>query len=167
MSMDARIREATLSDLGEIYAIWRDGSAESLGSELPAGVDYEPVFKRRIEEQDEDFKLFVAEDDSGLLGWQGLAPFRSNPATRRLMAESSTYVRAGNLGVGRALIAHALSHADRSKLQYVVAFVARSNERTLRSALKAGFVHVGDLPMMNKEPFGPALAYIVYPAKRG
>lgn len=163
--MDVTIREATMGDLHEIHTIWRDGLAESLGSDLSADVDYEPIFKQRIEEQDADFKVFVAEDDSGMLGWQGLAPFRSNPATRRWMAESSTYVRAGNLGVGRSLIAHALSHADRSRLQYVVAFVAKSNERTLRSAIKAGFVHVGDLPAMNKDPIGPVLAYIVYPTK--
>lgn len=164
--MDYTIREATPGDLEQVYEVWLDGVRHSLGMDPPAGVDYKARFAAQIAEQDENFKLFVAEDETGLLGWQALAPFRSNPATRHLMAESSTYVRTNNnkLGVGRDLALHALRHADHSKLQYVVAYVASTNERTIYSAQKAGFVLVGHLPNMHKEPKGPELAFLVYAA---
>lgn len=163
--MDYRIREATPADVDAVFAIWKEGALQSLGTSLPEGVDFRARFHQQVAEQDENFKVFLAEDERGLLGWQALAPFRSNPAVRHLMAESSTYVSAasGKLGVGRDLILHALRHADHSKLQYVVAYVASTNERTLYSAQKAGFHLVGMLPPMHKEPQGPQLAFLVYP----
>lgn len=158
------IRQATLDDLDQVYEVWLQGVAQSLGGAPDPAVDHRARFRRQIEEQDDDFKLFVAIDDEGVVGWQALAPFRANPAVRGLFAESSTYVRTTNAraGVGRDLIFHALGHADRSRLQFVVAYVAITNERTLYSAQKAGFTLVGTLPSAQKPPAGPPLAFLVY-----
>jgi L-amino acid N-acyltransferase YncA len=161
------IRDATLADLDQLYQIWLDGLSQSLGtSELPPG-DHRSHFERLVREQDKNFRIFVADGgEAGILGYQGLAPFRANPVTRHLMAESSTYIRpdSSKANVGRDLVFHALRHADASDIQFIVAYVAITNERILIGAQRAGFQLVGYLPKNNKAVSGAPLAYLVYSA---
>jgi L-amino acid N-acyltransferase YncA len=167
MTAEYVIREATVADIEQIYDIWREGLKQSLGtSDLPS-TDNRGHFERLVREQDANFKIFVADGGAqGILGFQGLAPFRANPITRHLMAESSTYIRpdAMRANVGRDLIFHALRHADGSQIQHVVAYVAITNERTLIAAQRAGFQLVGYLPKNTKASGGAPLAYLAYPA---
>ena len=161
------IREATLDDVDQIYGIWREGLKQSLGTADLPSTDNRGHFERLVREQDHNFKIFVADSgDKGILGFQGLAPFRANPITRHLMAESSTYIRPDSMkaNVGRDLAFHALRHADGSEIQFVVAYIAITNERTLIAAQRAGFQLVGYLPKNTKTSGGAPLAYLAYPA---
>ena len=166
MTTDYTIREATLDDVDQIYEIWRSGLTQSLGTaDLPAG-DHRANFEKLVREQDANFKVFVAVNDTGVLGFHGLVPFRANPLTRNLMAESSTYIRADSMkaNVGRDLAFHALRHADVSEIQFVVAYIAITNERTLISAQRAGYQLVGYLPKNTKTTSAAPVAYLAYPA---
>lgn len=166
--MEYAIRPATLADVEQIFEIWLEGLSQSLGTPFQATQRHRDDFERVVREQDDDFKVFVAEDvaNGRIYGWQSLVPFRANPLVRGNMAELSAYTRreATRNNVGRDLIFHALRHADQSRLQYVVCYVAKTNERALMIAQRAGFMMVGTLPTMQREPGGPDLAILAYPA---
>jgi L-amino acid N-acyltransferase YncA len=161
------IREATLKDVEPIYAVWQEGFKQSLGSDVPDGIDFPKYFLHKVESQNETYKIFVAEEDGAIVGWVSLSPFRSNPAVVELFAELSLYTKTGhqNLGVGRELLVHCLAHADRSRLQYVVAFIAATNRAAMKLGMQIGFLHVGTLPRPPKSPTMPEVAYNVYPCK--
>lgn len=165
--MERIIRPATIADLDTVYSIWEEGLKVSLGRDLPAELDKREYFSKQIREQDEDFKTFVVHSDEGkVVAWSSLVPFRANPVTRTSMAELSTYVGAASThqNVARDLLLHTLRFADQSSLQYVVAYIAVTNERTIQIAQRGGFTVVGVIPPMARKPAGPQLAYLVYPA---
>lgn len=160
--MEFRIRPADVEDSSAIYQIWRDGSAISLGAELPTTVDYEPQFREKIGQQDDTFKFFVAEGEDGVIGgWISLTPFRSNPAVRQVMAELSAYVRTDMLrsGIITRLIEHTWKHAERTPLQYINAFISSANQTALVAAINVGFLIIGTLPASPKSN-APPLTYI-------
>lgn len=160
--MDFRIRPATIADTAQIYRIWRDGSAISLGAELPSELDYEPYFRERVAAQDAIFKFFVAEDETGAIaGWVSLTPFRSNPVVREAMAELSAYVRTDvvRTGVVRKLVNYCFHHAEQSPLLYVNAFISSANEPALIAALANGLLFVGSFPQSPKSS-APPLVYL-------
>ena len=161
------IREATLDDVRPIHAVWQEGFKQSLGSDVPDGIDFPKFFLHKVESQDDTYKIFVAEEGGAIVGWVSLSPFRSNPAVVELFAELSLYTKTGhqNLGVGRELLARCLSHADHSRLQYVVAFIAATNRAAMKLGMQVGFLHVGTLPRPPKQPTMPEVAYNVYPCK--
>lgn len=164
---NVRIRQATMDDVEPIFSIWNEGFRQSLGSDPPDDVDFPTFFRHKVETQDETYRIFVAENDEGIAGWVSLSPFRSNPAVVELFAELSLYTRPGhhNLGVGKALLAHCLQHADHSRLQFVVAFIATTNRAAMKMGMQVGFLHVGTLPRPPKEPDMPEVSYNVYPCK--
>lgn len=161
------IRQATMDDVAPIYGIWSEGFRQSLGSDPPGDVDFPTFFRHKVETQDDTYKIFVAEENGGIVGWVSLSPFRSNPAVVELFAELSLYTKMGhhNLGVGRDLLDVCLEHADRSRLQFVVAFIATTNRVAMKLGMQAGFLHVGTLPRPPKQPNMPEVSYNVYPCK--
>jgi L-amino acid N-acyltransferase YncA len=160
--MDPRIRSAVVADADSVHRIWREGSAVSLGAELPTSIDYADAFREKIEQQDDTFKLWVGENDAGeVIGWLSLTPFRSNPAVREVMAELSAYVRIDQArsGVVKRLLQNAWDHCERTPLQYVNAFISSNNEPALLAALSTGFLIVGTLPASPKSS-APPLVYL-------
>jgi L-amino acid N-acyltransferase YncA len=160
--MNIRMRTATVADTAQIYKIWREGSAISLGAELPSEHDYEPYFRERIAAQDDTFKYFVAEDEAGtILGWVSFTPFRSNPVVREAMAELSAYVRPDVVrgGVVSKLVQYAFTCAERTPLLYVNAFISCQNEPAMVAALANGFLFVGSFPQSPKSS-APPLVYM-------
>ena len=161
------IRQAILDDVEPIFGIWNEGFRQSLGSDPPDGVDFPTFFRHKVETQDDTYRIFVAEHQGEIVGWVSLSPFRSNPAVVELFAELSLYAKAGhhNLGIGKELLQHCLAHADRSRLQFVVAFIAATNRAAMKMGMQVGFLHVGTLPRPPKQPNMPEVAYNVYPCK--
>ncbi len=160
--MEPRIRTAVAGDAAAIHRIWREGSAVSLGAELPTSIDYEAAFRDKISQQDDTFKFFVGESEDGeVIGWLSLTPFRSNPALREVMAELSAYVDAdqSRSGVVKRLLQHAWEHCERTPLQYVNAFISSTNEPALGAARSAGFVVIGTFPSSPKSS-APPLTYL-------
>jgi L-amino acid N-acyltransferase YncA len=161
------IRQATLDDVEPIFGIWSEGFRQSLGSDPPDGVDFPKFFLHKVQSQDDTYRIFVAEHQGEIVGWVSLSPFRSNPAVVDLFAELSLYAKDGyhNLGIGKELLQHCLAHADHSRLQFVVAFIAASNRAAMNMGMRAGFLHVGTLPRPPKQPNMPEVSYNVYPCK--
>jgi L-amino acid N-acyltransferase YncA len=159
------IRRARLEDLDEVLQIWMESQEHPFEQRLNEMEDYEQALRKKIERRDSIFQLWLAEDQEGrILGWQSLSPLTSDPITKHLYAESSTYIRSGqgNQGLEKALIAHALAHARRSSLQCVVTIVAESNRVALYTGEELGFSQIGTLPTAPKNPEMPGFAFLIY-----
>jgi L-amino acid N-acyltransferase YncA len=160
------VRSAELGDLKTIVDIWMAGVEISLGTRPPAANDYHAYFKRRLNAQNDVFKVFVVENETGdVVAWQSLSPFRSNPAVSGVMAELSAYSSPDHTPGRPTLLGleETFRFADASPLHYVVAFIAGNNPKALRLAEHLGMQKIGTFPVAPQAPHLPPLAYLVYP----
>jgi L-amino acid N-acyltransferase YncA len=156
------MRDARPDELDEIYEIWRAGM-EQHGYELdPARREkYFAYLKGMMESQDDVFKFWVAEAETGqIAGWQALMPYANNPFSREFGGESSTYVRPSSQagGVAYILLYHVIAHAKATSLHHVVAFVAEDNKAIEQIGEKlGGWQRVGVIPPSSKPPKRPSM----------
>ncbi len=164
-----RVRQATIDDLDRVLKVWTAGVESSLGTPPPPTHNYKEYFAERLLDQTDIFSFTVAESAEGeVIGWISLAPFRSNPAVKGVMAEMSAYVDPAHVasGVTGFAVKSVLARADASDLQYVVAFTLESNTGVLTLCERFGFKRVGTYPVSPKAPDAAPLVYLVRPCAR-
>lgn len=105
------------------------------------------------------FGVVVAEQRGTLLGYCSLVPFRSAPALRSTMGESSICVResARARGVAQGLIARVTDAARYGGLEYQLAFIDRENAAAIATARSTGAERVGGLPASARNPQRPVV----------
>ena len=116
----------------------------------PEDKDYKTYFAERLLNQTEIFSFTCAETPDGkVVGWISLAPFRSNPAVKGVMAEMSAYVDPEHVATGITgfAVKSVLQKADASPLQYIVAFTLETNDGVLQLCKRFGFKLVGTYPV--------------------
>lgn len=163
------IRQATLNDLDRIYFHWKAGVGDALSYEKSSLWEvkekrYKEIFRKKFDEVDEIFNIWVAVKGSEVVGWQYLMPCENNPATRHLTGEVSTYVSPDHRGqgVGTILLKYALVHAKSTPLQYVIGYVSEGNKTIQSIVEKLGMVKSGEFPPPLKEPRGSAAYIYIY-----
>lgn len=162
------IREANVKDLENINFYWRSEIEMALAIDLdPVAEVQEERFKRafrdKFNEVSDIFKIWVAELDGKIIGWQYLLPFDNNPALHEVTAEVSTYVDPEHkaMGVGTSLLRNMEAHVLKTPLQYVVGYVSKGNDAMQEFAEKLGFQVVGNFPPPKKKPFWhPSVMYV-------
>jgi phosphinothricin acetyltransferase len=162
------IRDATLDDLDQIYFFWHGAVEQAIAMQLDPVKQaqeerYKEAFRQKFEEVDETYRIWVADLDGKIIGWQYLMPFENNPVFRHLTAEVSTYVAPDyrRSGVGTALLEHATMHAWGTSLQFVVGYISADNDAIRRVASRLGFRKAGEFPPPLKDPKG-GKSYIYY-----
>jgi len=94
------IRQLTPDDFETMYAIWEEGISAAVSNPALITSDrqvfYRQFFLTALSNQDHNFKIWGSFDDGALVGWQSLLPCQSAPMVWHKLAESSTYVKAGN-----------------------------------------------------------------------
>ncbi len=166
--ISTKIRQACLSDLDAMVNVWKAGSHQALGTELPKNIDYRLFFRQKIESQNECFKIWIEETPEGeLMGWQSILPFRNNPAVLHLMAESSTYISPvyHGKGVARRLLSHAVSEARKTSLRWVIGFCSADNTAVLSLATSLGFEVGLSLAADPHSPGQPGLQMLILDLK--
>ena len=163
------IREASVDDLKDIYFYWKEGVEQALAMELDpvqkAIEDhYKEEFRQKFDEVDGVFRIWVAEQDEKVIGWQYLMPYDNNPALRNYTAEISTYVAPDyrECGVGTALLQHGADHAKQTPLQYIVGHISEENEAIPGIAERVGFKKCGEFPPPLKDPKHSASHIYIY-----
>jgi L-amino acid N-acyltransferase YncA len=146
-----KIRRAEAKDDKEMIAIWKAGAVKA---GVPLAIediyDVEEFFLGRLKGQTEIFQIWVAESEGGeILGWQSLSACTNNPVTRGFMAESSTYVRpeAARQGVGKALLLHAMNHAQQKGLRLLQGYISLGNTASAELVKRLGWQHAYTLPV--------------------
>lgn len=139
------MRPARRTDAAAILAIYNDAVARTV-----ATFDTEPRSRPAQEgwmrEHDDPFVILVAVSERRVVGWAALSRWSSRRAYDRT-AENSVYVAVGwrGHGIGSALLAHLVRHADERGFHCVIARIAEGNPASERLHAAAGFRRVGVL----------------------
>lgn len=145
--MPGVIRDAREADLHDIVRIYNAAIPGRL-----ATADTEPVTEasRRswlVEREDARYPVWVMEREGRVVGWLSMGRFHGRPAYAAT-AEVGLYVDPGEQrrGVGRALLAQAISRAPGLGLSTLLALVFAHNAPSLALCQTAGFAPWGRLP---------------------
>ena len=153
------IRPATIKDIHEIAIIWMEGQVAQC-CQPPDLSQVLDIFRPRLELQTDVYRIWVAEIEGAIVGWQSLHPCRANPLWK--WAESSTYIatRSRGLGVGRKLLMFASEYAKSVNLSHVVGVIITGNEAPIKIVESLGWQKVGTIPRSN--PSDTEWLYYVY-----
>jgi L-amino acid N-acyltransferase YncA len=140
------LRLATENDIPAILEIFNDALVNTT-----AVYSYQ---KATLEEQLDWFRhkteagipVYVAEDESGCLGYITYGPFRTRPAYKYTV-ELSIYVdsKARNKGIGKAMMAKILQVCEEKELKILICGIDSENKASIALCQKFGFTHSGSL----------------------
>jgi L-amino acid N-acyltransferase len=137
------IRPATNDDVTAIVGIYNWAVNQTF-----ATIDSEPLSKEEAadwwETHGRRSKLIVATDDSGVIGWARLFPWKQRGID---VVEDLVYVDPVHhgKGIGRALLAELITQAKGLGYKTIVATVATDNRSGLQLHSRAGFETVGTI----------------------
>lgn len=166
IAQNITIRLAKDADFDAVYSIWLDGIHNSFDSQ---NIDLEKVkqkFASNFFERKGVFNFWVAVDnDDVVLGWQSLSKCSNNPFKENTYAESSTYISKCNRykGLGKALLDYVMNIAENSELEYIIGFVAISNEPAKKITEDTGWHIVGQIPDSKKRKSKIIKSFLVRP----
>ncbi len=141
--MKVRIRNAKISDLGEMLTIYNEVVRTS-----PVTFD---LNEQTLEEREEWFRqfnekypIFVAEHDGEILGYACLTKFRPKPAYTDTV-EDSVYIKkkARGNGVGSMLLTKLIREARQQGHHSIIAVIANDESSSVKLHEKFGFVKTG------------------------
>ena len=140
------IREATIEDLPAILDIYNDAILHTT-----AVYDYEPhTLEMRYEwftmKQQQGMPVFVATDDTIIVGFSSIGPFRPW-AGYKYSVENSIYVKDGQRGkgIGKLLMQPLIDAARAKQLHTLVAGIDAENKLSIDFHKQFGFEEVGYL----------------------
>ena len=137
------IRPATNDDVKAIVGIYNWAVNQTF-----ATIDSEPLSTEEAaawwENHGRRSKLFVASDESGVLGWARLFPWKQRGID---VVEDLVYVDPVHhgRGIGRALLAELITQAQDLGYKTIVATIATDNRSGLELHAKLGFETVGTI----------------------
>jgi phosphinothricin acetyltransferase len=141
MRNEITMRDAVRSDAGGICAIYNTAIAER-ESTFETRPRVASDFTSRIEEM--RFPLLVAEVDSSILGWAGLAPYSERPCYAGI-GEASVYVapEARGKGIGTAITEALAGAAEERGFHKLLGKLFTDNVASIRLCERCGFQVVG------------------------
>jgi L-amino acid N-acyltransferase YncA len=137
------IREAELADCPDIVRIWRDGCMISAGIPAPPLEKALEAFSRRLQSSKDQSRLWVAESDGTVLGWQALSLGGGTQIVPTGM--SSTYVDPScqAKGIGRELLKHAQEESPAMGLWCLLGWVKADNNSSINLVRSLGWRLLG------------------------
>jgi L-amino acid N-acyltransferase len=137
------IRGATHDDLPAILDIYNDAilTTTAVYSEKPHTLaTRRQWYKERMEN---NFPVFVAENDSDIVGFSSFGHFRAWPCYRYTV-EISVYVQASQRGkgIGKLLIEPLITRARQMNMHALIAGISADNEISLKLHKNFGFTEV-------------------------
>lgn len=143
--MAITFRQAQPADLNKIVAIFNESV------DLPVNDEVELITPASRQEWlasfNDDYPLWVAEDNRNVLAWCGLEPFYPHPAYR-FSAEISIYVGqvAQHQGLGRRFLNFVDQQVQTSlPIKTVVAYIYQENQPSQKLFSSTGFTYWGTL----------------------
>jgi len=164
------IRVAATQDMEQIRDIWLDNLHVSFDPSIPSPNvnEAEQYWTLKLREQNDVYPIWVAEDETGVLGFLALSPMYSgHPVLNAVFGETSLYIGKGHQGrgIGPQLLKKAVSHCDSSPLKFILGTTSVVNFPSQKTLQRLGFQKMGMLPASDKAPQLPALLYFFYAAK--
>jgi L-amino acid N-acyltransferase len=138
------VRLAELKDLPAIADIYNHAVLHTTAS-----YDYEPRnMDHRLAwfemHQKQDLPVFVAESETGVLGWSSLSKYHDRMGYR-FTVEDSVYIAEAHRGkgLGKALLAPLIQAARERKLRAIIGAIDADNKASIRLHAGFGFEVVG------------------------
>lgn len=145
--MHVSLRDAHLSDLSDITAIYADSVLNGTASyELDPPQEAE-MRERMLAITTKGYPYIVAEDSGGMfLGYAYASPFRTRPAYRWLV-EDSIYLApaARGQGVGRSLLTELLRRCTQLGFRQMLAVIGGASQASVALHRSLGFEMAGTL----------------------
>jgi L-amino acid N-acyltransferase YncA len=144
------LRLAQQDDLPDIVGIYNQAiqTRQSTGDLQPLRVEDRLAWF--LEHHPDQYPIFVAELEEQVAGWCSLSAYRAGRAAFRHTAEISYYISFSyhGLGIGTALIEHAMAACPALQIRHLFAIVLENNQASLRLLEKMGFEKWGYLPQV-------------------
>jgi phosphinothricin acetyltransferase len=138
-----KISDCTADDLPGVLAIYNEVIANSTAvySDTPATLDDRTTWWRS--RSDQGYPVFVASDESGVVGFASFGDFRAWPGYR-FTVEHSVHVRADRRGrgVGTSLMMPLLDMATALGKHVMIAGIDADNAGSIRLHERLGFLRV-------------------------
>ena len=137
------IREATVSDLGEITEIYNDIVLTSTAIYNDRPVTLEDRLAWWSARLEQGYPVLVAQDEGSVAGFASFGDFRAWPGYR-FTVEGTVHIRSGlrGRGVGTALLQELIRLAQEKGKHTLVAGVDAENAASLRFLTRFGFEQV-------------------------
>ncbi|MDI7862422.1 N-acetyltransferase family protein [Rhizobiaceae bacterium n13] len=143
--MTVRIRDASLSDIASITAIYRESVLHGVASYELSPPDEAEMTARFVSITEKHYPYIGAEDENGaFLGYAYASPFRTRPAYRWLV-EDSIYLapEARGKGAGRALLAALVERCTALGFRSMVAVIGGAHPASVAVHRACGFEESG------------------------
>ena len=146
--MNLSIRIACENDIPIITNIYNQAVALRSATADISPVTTESRKKWLQEHSPGQYPVYVAESQNDIVGWCSLSAYRPGRMALRHTAEISYYVDENviGMGVGSAMISHAIEDCDRLDIRTLFAIILDVNKNSTRILKKFGFKKWGHLP---------------------
>lgn len=143
--MPVILRDASLSDIDAITAIYRDSVLNGVASYEIAPPDREEMASRFEAIVSKGYPYIVAVDETGtLIGYAYASAFRTRPAYR-FMVEDSIYLapEARGRGIGKRLLEELISRSTALGFRQMIAVIGGAHPASIALHASHGFEEIG------------------------
>ena len=142
------IRKATIEDLKAINTIYNQAVAMKFCTAHLEPVGFEERVAWFFNHAQDQYPIFVVENDEQLTGWLSLSPYREKRQALSHVAEISYYVHNNfkGEGVGSRLMSFALAQAPEYGFSILIAILLGRNPASIALLKKFGFEEWGSMP---------------------
>jgi phosphinothricin acetyltransferase len=143
-----KIRIAREEDIPEINKIYNQSipSKTSTAHLLPVSIEERTFwFKQHNEEQ---YPIFVADDEAKVIGWISISPYRTGRQALSYTGEVSYYVHEDhqNTGIATYLMSYVLKNCKKYKIKSLIAILMAHNSYSIKLLKKFKFEQWGCMP---------------------
>ncbi len=142
------IRTATESDWAEIINIYNHAVDEKFCTADTKHVTVESRLSWLKEHSENQYPIFVYEDENKILGWCSLSPYRTGRNALKTVAEISYYIHKDfrRKGIGSKLVLHTIEKAKQIGFKNLLAILLDKNNTSIYLLEKFGFKKWGHFP---------------------
>jgi len=142
------IRDFRESDYTDIIMIYNHAVDEKFATADTEYVTVESKMNWLLQHSPQTYPIFIAEENSEVVGWCSLSPHRPGRKALRTVAEISYYVHKDHRkkGVANSLIMHTIDNAKQFGFRNLISILLDLNKPSIYILEKYGFEKWGHLP---------------------
>ena len=142
------IRNFSINDLGAIVKIYNHAVDEKFATADTERVTVETRKEWFAQHSTKTYPIYIAEENSKVVGWCSLSPHRPGRKALRSVAEISYYIHKDHRkkGIANSLITHTIKSAKALGFKNLISILIDLNKPSIYILEKFGFEKWGHLP---------------------
>ena len=152
--LEINYRYAHDNDFEQIYAIWQKGIKFTFEN-FSKPENLKDFFYENFCSRKQQFNFWVSEIDNIIIGWISVLPMSFNPLKKNIYGELSIYFdeKLNRFSSSKFLMDFVLKEISSTQIQFVIAYVLKTNLRADKFFKNIDFKLAGQFPASIKEPF--------------